>query len=148
MTGLDRPLEKMAMRLAKSGLLLFIAGLVLGALIPAFASPRLALSAHSTAVQTGTALIVFGLLWPHTGLRPRASMILSNAIWMSTYALVTGLSLAAIFGATRLEPIASGGRVGEAWQETILAILVPGGSLVLLVACVVWLLLWRSRSAD
>lgn len=136
------------MRLAKSGLWLFLFGLALGAAIPYYSSPRLALSAHTTAVQSGVALIAFGLLWPHGRLAPRASMLLSNALWLSTYALVAGLTLAAVFGATRLEPIASAGRVGSPAQEAVLVILILGGSLGMLAACAGWLILWRGRAPE
>lgn len=53
-----------AIFLAKAGLWLFLAGLLIGAAIPKFTSPRLALSAHLTAVQSGTALLAIGWFWP------------------------------------------------------------------------------------
>ena len=141
-------LDKWSMRLAKSGLWLFLFGLALGAAIPYFPSPRLALAAHTAAVQSGVALIAFGLLWPHGRLAPRASMLLSNALWLSTYTVVSGLTLAAVFGATRLEPIASGGRGGTPVQEAILTVLVIGGAVGLLAACAGWAILWRGRAPE
>ncbi len=136
-------LDRDGTRLARAGLMLFTAGLVLGAAMPAFASPRLALAAHTSALQCGTALIAFGLLWRHTGLQPRASSRLATVLALSNAALILGLTLAAVFGASRLEPIASGGRQGEPWQEIVVAVFVLGGSLGMLGACLGWLALWR-----
>ncbi|MBA4040745.1 MAG: hypothetical protein C0474_02905 [Sphingobium sp.] len=69
-------------------------------------------------------------------------------MWLSTYTVVSGLTLAAVFGATRLEPIASGGRVGTPVQEAILTVLVIGGAVGLLAACAGWAILWRGRASE
>lgn len=45
-----------------AGLLLFMLGLLNGFAIPRLQSPRLGLSAHLAAVQSGTFLIAIGLL--------------------------------------------------------------------------------------
>ena len=133
-----------AFRLARAGVVLFLLGLLLGGAIPLFTNPRMALSAHLTAVQCGTALVAFGLLWAHVGLAPRLSAMLSHAIWLSIYALVLGLSLAAAFGASQALPMASAGYSAQPWQETLVTSLVLGSSAVITIAIAVWLWGWRA----
>ena len=45
------------------GVVLFLIGLIQGALIPFFHNPRMALSAHLAAVQSGMAMVIFGIIW-------------------------------------------------------------------------------------
>jgi hydroxylaminobenzene mutase len=45
------------------GAVLFLIGLGQGGLIPFFTNPRMALSAHLAAVQSGMALMIFGVIW-------------------------------------------------------------------------------------
>ena len=59
-----------AHRLWFYGVLLLLLGLVTGGFIPAFANPRMGLSAHLTAVECSLVLIVFGFLWPKLSLGP------------------------------------------------------------------------------
>ena len=46
-----------------AGAILFLLGLIEGVLVQSFLNPRMALSAHLTAVQSGIALMIFGLVW-------------------------------------------------------------------------------------
>ena len=85
----------LARRLCLNGLVLFVFGLILGFAIEALPNPRVALSAHLNAVQSGTFLVALGLLWGHLGVWPRAAALLGNAIWMSFWGLEAGLTLAA-----------------------------------------------------
>ena len=72
-------------RLCLSGLLLFFLGLPLGFVIHSLPNSRVGLSAHLNAVQSGTALMVLGLLWPRIKLSPRLAGVtatgLSFAFW-------------------------------------------------------------------
>lgn len=72
-------------RLIQSGLLLFFFGLPLGFVIHSLPNPRAALSAHLNAVQSGTALMVLGLLFARLRLSPRvastAAVALSVSFW-------------------------------------------------------------------
>jgi (hydroxyamino)benzene mutase len=72
-------------RLCLSGLLLFFLGLPLGFVVHSLPNQRVALSAHLNAVQSGTALMVLGLLWPRINLSPRLAAVtatgLSLAFW-------------------------------------------------------------------
>jgi hydroxylaminobenzene mutase len=82
-------------RLWQAGLALFVFGLAFGFAIKALPNPRAGLSAHLNAVQSGTFLIVMGLLWPRLQLWPRAAAPIAHAIWISFWVLEVGLVLAA-----------------------------------------------------
>jgi hydroxylaminobenzene mutase len=74
-------------RLCQSGLLLFFLGLPLGFGIHSLPNPRVALSAHLNAVQSGTALMVLGLMWPRIRLAPRLSAAVAVALPLSFWGL-------------------------------------------------------------
>jgi hydroxylaminobenzene mutase len=89
----------LAQRLCYSGLALFVFGLGLGFAIKALPNPRLALSAHLNAVQSGTFLIVLGLAWTQLAVWPRAAGPLADATWLSIWGLEIGMVLAAFVAA-------------------------------------------------
>jgi len=60
---MDIKINPLGKQLIIYGVLLFFIGLIQGALIPYFHNPRMALSAHLAAVQSGMAMIIFGLIW-------------------------------------------------------------------------------------
>lgn len=80
MTSIER-------RVTQSGLLLFFLGLPLGFLIHSLPNQRVALSAHLNAVQSGTALIVLGLIAPRLALSPRVATILATTLSLSFWGL-------------------------------------------------------------
>jgi (hydroxyamino)benzene mutase len=96
-------------QLALAGIILFLLGLLNGFIIPLGRSPRLGLSAHLTAVQSGTFLIAMAVLWPHIGLPSGARDIVASGLWISLYMLWLSLCLAGLLGAGRGLPIAGGG---------------------------------------
>jgi len=134
-----------ARRLCWHGVFLFLLGLLNGALVPYFTNPRMGLSAHLAAVQSGMALLIFGFLWPHLRLRARERATLFLVL-VSTYAIWVALALAAVFGTSRATPIAGAGFEGGAAQEGIVTILLYAGS-VGLIAGVVLMLAGLGRSA-
>src|SRR6516165_10904297 len=99
------------------GTLLFMLGLLTGFGIPHFRSPRIGLSAHLAAIESGLGLIAFGLLMPHLVLAAAWARTIGHLLWISLYLLWIGLVLAAVFGTGRVLAIAGGGAVGEVWQE-------------------------------
>jgi len=74
-------------RLCQSGLLLFFLGLPLGFAIHALPNPRVALSAHLNAVQSGTALMVFGLMWSRMRIPSRLATAVAIALPLSFWGL-------------------------------------------------------------
>ncbi len=132
--------------LCKAGLALFVVGLLIGAVIPRFNSPRLGLSAHLTAVQGGIALIAIGLLWPHFNLGPLTGTVLSFTLWVSTWLLSLGIALAAVFGAGEVLPIAGNGLRASAKRERTVAMLVVGSAAALTLSSIAVFTLWIAGS--
>lgn len=122
--------------LGKSGFILFTIGLVIGAAIPRFRNPRMGLSAHTTAVQTGTALIAFGLFWPQFEIADWAAMPLAVSLIGSFSVLIVSLVLAASFGAGEALPIAGKGFSSTRAKEQTVSFLALGSSLWMLLACI------------
>ena len=127
-------MDGITLLLGKAGFLLFTIGLALGAVIPRFRNPRMGLSAHTTAVQAGTALIAFGLFWPHFGIGEAASRPLAVSLILSFSVLVAGLVLAAIFGASNTLPIAGKGFSSSRVREATVSVLTIGSSIWMLLA--------------
>lgn len=113
--------------LALAGLVLFLLGLLNGAVIPLGRSPRLLLSAHLTGVQSGTFLIAVGLLWPHIGLPAAWREPTSYLLWLSLYALWLALLLAGLLGAGRGLPIAGGGIETKPQYQRAVSVLLTAG---------------------
>ena len=120
--------------LGKAGFLIFTFGLALGAVIPHFRNPRMGLSAHTTAVQTGTALIAFGLFWPQLEIASWASVPLAISLIASFSILIVSLILAASFGASKALPIAGEGFSSSKAKERTVSILALGSSAWMLLA--------------
>ena len=122
------PTNDSALRLCRHGALLFVLGLVNGALVSGFANSRMGLSAHLAGVQNGMVLLIFGLVWQRLDLSARAGRIAELSSIFSMYAIWAALLLAAIFGTSRVTPIAGAGFEGAAWQEGLVAVLLYSGS--------------------
>lgn len=84
-----------------SGILLFVLGLLNGLIIPKTKSPRLSLSAHLTAVQSGTFLIAIAWAWPHFDMEASTSLVVAYGLSGSLYILWLAFCLAGIWGAGR-----------------------------------------------
>lgn len=121
--------------LGKAGFVIFTIGLAIGAAIPRFQNPRMGLSAHTTAVQIGTALIAIGLFWPHFGIAEWAAMTLAITLVTSFAILILALVLAASFGASEALPIAGVGFSSTKARERIVSILTIGSSISMLLVC-------------
>ena len=115
------------------GVLLFVIGLFQGLLIPKFKNPRMALSAHLTAVQAGTAIMVFGVIWSFINLSPLLQLIAKISFIGGNYLIWFGIILAAITGASNALPIAGKGYLGSQRSElTVTVIAITGIALSLL----------------
>jgi hydroxylaminobenzene mutase len=111
-----------------AGLLLFLIGLFLGFGIPIFGSPRLGLSAHVTAMQSGIALIAIGLLWPHLRFWSGWSAPTAHVLWISLYVVSVGMTMSAAWTTGRTLPIAGAGVTAQPWQEIMVHALLAIGS--------------------
>jgi len=115
--------------LALAGIVLFLLGLLNGFIIGLGRSPRLGLSAHLTAVQSGTFLVAMSLLWPHIGFPDGTSGLTGDALWVSLYLLWLALCLAGLLGAGRGLPIAGGGIETKPFYQNVVSVLLITGIL-------------------
>lgn len=125
--------ESRSRTLVALGALLFLLGLVTGALVPAVRSPRIGLSAHLEGVMNGTFLMVVGAIWHHVNLSRSLSRLCLWLLLYGTFANWLFVSLAGVFGAGRMMPIAGGGMIAQPWQEFV----VGAGLITLSVAMVI-----------
>ena len=111
-----------------AGAILFLLGLIEGALVQSFLNPRMALSAHLTAVQSGMALMIFGLVWRWVALPSLWSAMARWSVAAGIYSLWFGLTLSAATGAGDSLPIAGAGYDAGPLAQTMVSVLVLGGS--------------------
>lgn len=117
--------------LIAAGASLFLLGLLQGAAVQMFANPRMALSAHLTAVQSGTALMVAGVVWTSVSLWSSVDSIARTAILLGMFGLWIGLTLSAATGASQALPIAGAGHSAGLETEALVSFVVLGSSGVL-----------------
>jgi hydroxylaminobenzene mutase len=129
--------------LCHAGTWLFLLGLLTGFAIPAFRSPRIGLSAHLAAIESGLGLIAFGLLLPRLSISPALAAGVARVLPASLYVLWIGLVFAAALGTGRALPIAGAGHTAQAWQENVARILISAGSLGSAGAVAALLIRWR-----
>jgi (hydroxyamino)benzene mutase len=123
-----------AIFLAKAGLWLFLFGLLVGVAIPKFTNPRMGLSAHLTAVQSGAVLLAIAAFWPWLIKESEAALLIGHSLWLSFWLLVIGQTLSAAWGASKALPMAGAGHSASALKENVVSILVYGSSVVLIIA--------------
>jgi (hydroxyamino)benzene mutase len=126
-----------AQRLFFHGMLLVVAGLVVGLVVPVFANPRMGLSAHTGMLMNGILLIAMGAFWSRQSLRERTETIgwwlLVAGSWISS----AGLVAAAAFGTAAMTPIHGASHAGPAGQEALVGGLLTVGGTAVLAGCVV-----------
>ena len=130
-------------RLFWHGIFLFSLALLSGVFTQTMTSPRMGLAAHTSGVASGTFLAVLGALWSELRLGTRAD---GAAYWLAIYAAYAGwaaVQVGAIFGTSRMTPIAGAGHTAPAYQEAIVSFGLVTGAAALLLACA--LLLWGLR---
>lgn len=107
-----------------SGAVLFLLGLLQGALVQTFLNPRMALSAHLTAVQSGMALMIAGVVWSQVKLPAWLDGAARWAIVVGMYGLWLGLTLSAATGASSALPIAGAGHDAKPFVELVVSAIV------------------------
>lgn len=128
-----------------SGLLLFVIGLLNGVVISKTKSPRLSLSAHLTAVQSGTFLIAIAWAWPVFAMGPSLSMLIAYGLSGALHVLWAAFFLAGLWGAGHGLAIAGQGLETTAIRQAIVTALLGAGVLGTLSASVVLLLQLLAR---
>ena len=136
-------MEGVSSILSFMGTLLFLLGLLTGFGIPMFRSPRIGVSAHLDAIESGLGLIAFGLLIPHLTISLGWASLIGYTMWISLYVLWLGLLFGAVWGTGRTIPIAGAGVSAEPWQENAARSLISLGSLGSVLAIAALLVQWR-----
>jgi hydroxylaminobenzene mutase len=119
---------------------LVLLGLCTGLFELQFSNPRLGLAAHLEGVMNGILLLAFGAAWMEIHLGTRAKAV---AYWTALYGAYSNWAftvLAATLGTMSVSPIASGGRMGEPWQESLVTAGFGTVGVAIIVAVV--LMLW------
>lgn len=124
-------LTPQARALAIVGALLFFAGLLQGAAVDAFANPRMALSAHLDAVQSGMAVLIAAILWHAARLGPLAERLARWTLAVGMVGLWLGITLAAASGASEALPMAGEGYSAGANTESVVTAIVVCSSAAL-----------------
>jgi hydroxylaminobenzene mutase len=126
------------------GIAVFLLSLLIGLAIPAFAVPRLGLSAHLVGIMQGLFLMVMGLIWPRLQLSTAVSRV---GVWLAVYGCFAPLianMLAGIWGAGHtMLPMAAGQARGSALQESMIAVGLRTGGASLIALCI--MVLWGLR---
>lgn len=125
--------------LFRNGILLFLLGLLTGLIVPLLTNARMGLSAHLEGVLNGMFLILLGLLWPEIRLSAKAATSLHRLVLFGTYANWIVTLLAAVFGTSRLTPIAGAGFSGATWQEVLVGLGQASLALAMIASCVLLL---------
>jgi len=137
----------MKRRLIWHGLVVVLLGLLTGAAVPAYANPRMGLSAHVGGVMVGTLVALVGAVWEDIHLSPGGQSALFWTGVYSAYVNWAGVFLAAVFGTGTGTPIAGAGLAAAPWQEALVAFCLFSGGGVVLVMCVIALLGLRPARA-
>ena len=136
-------MEAVSSTLCFMGALLFLLGLLTGFGIPGFRSPRIGLSAHLAAIESGLGLIAFGLLLLHLRISIGWASLIAHTMWISLYVLWIGLLVGAAYGTGKSLPIAGAGLVAKPWQENTARTLISVGSIGATVAIGALLAQWH-----
>ncbi len=108
-------------KLIRYGLILFLAGLITGFLIPLMKNPRMGLSSHLEGTLNGILLIVLGSVWIKFHLKEKLLKIAFILALFGTYTNWLTTLLAGFWGAgSAMMPFAGGNLSGENWQEFII----------------------------
>ena len=127
-------------RLMWHGVFLFLLGLLTGIAVPALTNPRMGLSAHLEGVMNGMFLIVLGLIWKEAKFTLKTAKATFGIALYGTYANWAATLLSAVFGSTRLTPIAGAGYTAPVWQEIAIGFGQISLSVAMVICCVLVLL--------
>ena len=110
-----------ARKLKMLGMVLFLLGLITGFVVMKFVNPRQGLAAHLEGVMNGTFLVVAGFVWSELWLSPKAQKAAYGLLLYGTFANWFFTNLGAVWGTSRITPLAGAGFTGSTMQENIVA---------------------------
>ncbi|MGZ6143656.1 MAG: hypothetical protein ACXWLM_09965 [Myxococcales bacterium] len=99
----------MKRNLLRSGMILFLLGLITGLVVPQLHNPRAGLSAHMEGVMNGMFLLVVGLAWDELRLRDRTRSVAYALVLGGTWLNWATTLLTAVLGTAKATPIAGAG---------------------------------------
>lgn len=111
------------------GFVLLLLSLLTGLAVPAFAAPRLGLSAHLAGITGALVLMAIGALAGSFALSARSAAILRWSWVYAAYANWLACLIGAITGASRFTPIAGAGHRGTELAEAVVSFLLVSLSL-------------------
>ena len=126
-----------AHRLFFHGMLLVVVGLLVGIAVPAFANPRMGLSAHTGMLMNGILLIAMGAFWTRLALGERSETIAWWLLVAGSWITSAGLVGAAAFRTAAMTPIHGAPQAGPAATEALVGALLGVGGVAVLAGCVV-----------
>ena len=136
-------LSRHARWLQRSGVTLFLLGLLNGFVVHQPVLPRVVLEAHVIALMSGIFLIAIGIVWS----RLRFGRALSRVgVGAALYGFTAGwlvYLVAGITGTGGMFPLAAGGVRGSALYEGLVSMALASAALAMIGLCV--LLLWGLR---
>jgi hydroxylaminobenzene mutase len=129
-----------------AGVLLILLGLLTGFIIPNTTNPRVAMSAHVEAIMGGMLLLlVGGVVWEHVHFGERAAAVVKYLLFYSAYSNWFFLLLAALWGTSKLLPIAAHGFHGTGTQEMIVTAGFVSSALSIVVAFIALLASMKTK---
>ncbi len=135
---------ELSRKLIRSGVLLFLLGLLTGFVIPIMQNPRMGLSSHLEGVQNGMLLIIFGIIWNQLRLSDSTLQWGYGLSLFGTYMNWATTFLAGLWGAgAEMMPIAGANLLGTTLQEGLIKFGLGSLSLAMLIVC--GILLWGLR---
>lgn len=134
-------------RLLRSGVLLFLLGLLTGLVEAEFANVRMGLAAHLEGVMNGMLLLILGAVWQELRLGARAEVVAFWALLYGTFANWGFTTFSAMLGTVGLSPITAAGReAATPWQEHLVLAGFISVGLAMLVA--IGIVLWGLRGGS
>lgn len=134
--------------LVQQGLLIFLAGLLMGAFTQAVANPRMMMGAHTGTLLTGTFIVALGSAWKHLSISDRNARLTLWLLIGGSWGVSVALVFAAVFATSRSTPIMGAGHSGAPWAETVADVSLTLSSIAVLLAAVNVVRAVFSRPAD
>jgi hydroxylaminobenzene mutase len=117
------------------GMVLVVAGLLMGAVVQAVTNPRMGLSAHTGTLMNGILLIAMGAFWPRIALAVRLETVGYWLLVEGSYLNAASLFLAGAFGTSRSTPLHGAGHAGTELQELLVGAGLVLGAIAVLAGC-------------
>src|SRR5258708_6581553 len=103
--------------LIRQGVMLFLAGLLTGFILPLTANPRAGLAGHLEGVMNGTFLVALGCAWAELRLGAVAGRVVYYLLVFGSWANWAGTLLSAVLGTSKATPLAGAGHAGTPFEE-------------------------------